>query len=63
MAETDTVADELLQVTGLVIKNLAKKARSQPKLGQYRILLLDVVEELKGQGTNPNLLLDLESLT
>jgi len=63
VAETDTVADEWLQITGLVIRNLAKKARSQPKLDQYRILLLDVVEELKGQGTNPNLLLDLESLT
>jgi hypothetical protein len=63
VAGSDTVADELLKITELVIGDLGSKVRAQPQLRKYHEVLMDVVEELRGQGTNPNLLLDLESLT
>jgi hypothetical protein len=63
VAGSDSVADEMLAVTEQVIQDLALRIGRQPKLKKYRNLLLDVIEELKGKGTNPNLLLDLEALT
>lgn len=63
VAGADPVASDLLNVTEDVIQDLRHAARTQPKLKKYIDILRDVVEELKGQGINPNLLLDLESLT
>ena len=63
VAGTDPVADEMLAVTEQTIKDLSSRISGQPQLKKYRDILLDVVKELKGQGTNPNLLLDLEILS
>ena len=63
VAGSDSVADEMLAVTEQVIQDISLRIGRQPQLKKYRIILLDVVEELKGQGTNPNLLLDLETMT
>lgn len=63
VAGTDRVADELLTITEQVIEDLGHRIGAQSQLAKYQKVLRDVVEELKGQGTNPNLLLDLETLT
>ena len=63
VAASDPVADEMLAATELTIKDLSSRIGGQPRLKKYRKILRDVVKELNGQGTNPNLLLDLETLT
>ena len=60
---SDPVADEMLTATELTIEDLSFRIGGQPRLKKYRKILRDVVKELNGQGTNPNLLLDLETLT
>jgi hypothetical protein len=63
VAGSDPVADEMLAATELTIIDLSSRIGGQPRLKKYRKILRDVVKELNGQGTNPNLLLDLETLT
>ncbi len=51
VAGSDSVADEMLAVTEQVNQDISFRIGRQPQLKKYRIILLDVVEELKGQGT------------
>lgn len=56
----DTVADKLVRAVERTIADLQHKDRVRP-LAKYGRILKEVLEELRGQGTNPELLLDIYS--
>ncbi|MFC6689638.1 hypothetical protein [Jhaorihella thermophila] len=63
VAGRDETADRLLAATQRLADDLAGKVDGKPHLDRYLTVLEDVCKELEGKGTNPNLLVDLESFT
>lgn len=63
VAGRDATADRLLNATQKLAADLATKMAGEPHLERYHSVLEDVCNELKGRGTNPDLLVDLESYT
>lgn len=62
VAGGDEVADRLLAATRALAVDLEGRARADTRLARFRRLLLQVCGELRGEGTNPHLLVDLEHL-
>lgn len=63
VAGKDPLADRLLDATKELVKSLKRRMVRDPRLVGHHQVLTQVCEELEGQGSNPNLLVDLESLT
>lgn len=63
VAGRDGTADRLLSATHRLADDLAAKSAGEPHLERYRSVLMDVCNELEGKGTNPDLLVELESFT
>ncbi len=63
VAGRDPVADRLLVATRRLADDLASKLSQAPHLERHHTVLEEVCSELEGKGTNPDLLLDLESMT
>ncbi|SHF37241.1 hypothetical protein SAMN05444279_13210 [Ruegeria intermedia] len=61
VAGRDETADRLLAATQRLADDLAGRVDGKPHLDRYLTVLNDVCKELEGKGTNPNLLVDLES--
>lgn len=57
---TDPVADTLAEATRKTLADLAHQSRASAQ-GKYGVILEQILEELQGQGSNPDLLLDIYS--
>ena len=55
---TDPVADTLAKATRRTLADLAHQSRASAQ-GKYGVILEQILEELQGQGSNPDLLLDI----
>ena len=58
----DPVADRLLSATRKLMSHLSRRKFHDGRLVLYHKILKQVCEELEGKGTNPDILIDLESL-
>ena len=63
VAKHDPVADKLLTATQSLATHLEHIMRSDSRLKKYLTILTQVCKELEGEGTNPNILVDLQSFT
>ncbi|MDV7142016.1 hypothetical protein R3X27_04900 [Tropicimonas sp. TH_r6] len=63
VVDRDPVADRLFKATQLLVDHLSRQLEEEHYLARYHAVLLQVLEELAGEGSNPNLLFDLESMT
>ena len=63
VAGKDPLADRLLGATKELVAYLKRRVASDPRLVGHHQVLTQVCEELEGKGSNPDLLVDLESLT
>ncbi len=61
VAGRDPVADNLLAATELLAAHLSQLKKSDPRLEKYFVILTQVCEELEGKGSNPDILVDLQS--
>jgi hypothetical protein len=59
VAGEDALADRLMAAVERALPDIRKAARQKPKLDKYLKILEDCRAELQGEGTNPNLLLDI----
>ena len=59
MASEDPLADRLMAAVGRALPDIKRAARHKPKLIKYSKILEDCRAELQGEGSNPNLLLDI----
>lgn len=62
VAGQDSVADNLLSSTEAVITDMARRFPRDQRIGRYRAILEDVCDWLRGEGRNPDILLDLTNL-
>ena len=63
VAGKDPLADRLLEATKELVKSLKRRMARDARLVSHHQVLTQVCEELEGKGSNPDLLVDLESLT
>ncbi len=61
VAGRDPVADRLLAATQLLAAHLRLLTKRDPRLEKYFVILNQVCEELEGKGSNPDILVDLQS--
>ena len=62
VAGTDPAADTMLEAVEYALPSLERQLRNRPNMRRLFKALSDVKEELKGEGRNPDLLLELASL-
>jgi hypothetical protein len=62
VAGTDPIADLMLEAVDDALPELQRQLKSRPNLHRLSRALEDVREELKGEGRNPNLLLEFASI-
>ena len=55
----DALADRLMAAVDRALPDIKRAARQKPKLNKYQKILEDCRAELQGDGSNPNLLLDI----
>ena len=63
VVQQDPLADRLLISTEKVIADMEKRFSRDQRIGRYRQVLEDACEWLKGEGRNPDILLDLAMLS
>ena len=61
VAGHDPVADKLLTATQSLAEHLGRLKISDSRLEKYHEILTQVCKELEGEGTNPDILVDLQS--
>lgn len=62
VAGQDAVADDLLSSTSAVIDDMRHRFPGDQRIGRYRAMLEDACDWLRGEGRNPDILLDLTNL-
>lgn len=62
VAGKEPVAAAMLDATRRVIADMSHVLHRPPHLRRHHVVLRQICDELEGQGTNPDILIDLESL-
>ncbi len=63
VAARDPVANELLSATRSLVEDLESRMKGENNLKKYHKVLKEVCEELEGEGSNPNILINLDTMT
>lgn len=62
VAGQDRLADDLLSSTEAVIDDMRRRFLRDDRVGRYRAILAEVCDWLRGEGRNPDILIDLSNL-
>lgn len=62
VAGQDPLADDLLRSTEAVIEDMRQRFSGDERIGRYRAVLEEACHWLRGEGRNPDILIDINNL-